>query len=186
MVRESESVQCAHGYWLEQDSCPGCDAATERPHPADPVVVRVLSTGRLGKRCRECGESSRAPQHTAARSARRTRPARNTAQQGARFEREVIAYLEELGYDCIRSAASKGAVDIVAVPPDVSSPPPMLFVQCKLSDPVISPAERTALLGLSVRGDALPIVAWRVDGRPWFRMLTGPGPKEWTEFLPAS
>lgn len=184
MVRESERVQCAHGCWLEQDTCSGCDAATDRPHPADPVVVRVLATGRLGKRCRECGESSRAPQHTAARSARRTRPARNTAQQGARFEREVIAYLEELGYGCIRSAASKGAVDIVAVPPHEGVP--MLFVQCKLTDPVITPAERVALLGLSVRGDALPIVSWRVDGRPRFRMLTGPGPKEWANFLPAS
>lgn len=125
----------------------------------------------------------------------------NTAQQGARFERACIAYLEKRGYDCIRSAASKGAVDIVAVGPGEPVNPnsllredtdsgPLLFIQCKLSNPVIPPAERVAVLGLALRAGALPIVSWwaRPEGerkmRPNFRILTGPGPKEWVPWEP--
>lgn len=121
--------------------------------------------------------------------------ARNTARQGAQFERRTIAYLEERGYDCIRSAASKGAVDIVAVGPTAYRIkmwdwPSLMFVQCKLSNPVIPPAERVALLGLALRAGALPVVAWwdRPEGeprkRPNFRVLTGPGPKEWAPWEP--
>lgn len=127
--------------------------------------------------------------------------ARNTAQQGARFERQCIEYLEKHGYDCIRSAASKGAVDIVAVGPHKPANPgsllsedteggPLVFVQCKLSHPVIPPAERVALQGLALRAGALPVVSWwQVDEntrrkRPHYRVLTGPGPKEWLPWEP--
>lgn len=119
----------------------------------------------------------------------------NWARQGARFENEVIAHLESLGYDCIRSAASKGTVDIVAVHDerygiyvkDDEEYTSVLFVQCKRSKPVIPPAERTALLGLCLRAGALPIVAWRPDSTgPEYRILTGPGPKEWESFDPAA
>lgn len=116
----------------------------------------------------------------------------NWAQQGARFEREVRAHLESLGYDCLRSAGSKGTVDLVAVPPqcpDDSWPirQPVLFLQMKRSNPVLPPAERTALLGLCLRAGALPIVAWRPDSSgPEYRILTGPGPKDWESFNPAA
>lgn len=114
----------------------------------------------------------------------------NWAQQGARFEREVIAHLESLGYDCIRSAASKGAVDLVAISqglPEADGVGARLFVQCKRSKPVIAPAERTALLGLCLRAGAIPIVAWRPDSNgPQYRVLTGPGPKDWSEFDPSA
>lgn len=126
----------------------------------------------------------------------------NTSAQGAALERLVINILtEEHGYDCIRSAASKGAVDVVAVHPSEACPcpcdtrlagGPLLFIQCKLSDPLISPAERRALLDLSLRADAVPIVAWRPPGKrkgtlsttPAYRELTGPGPKEWRLWTP--
>jgi len=130
--------------------------------------------------------------------------ARNTASQGAAFENATIHYLEGcdcqfrlatpkhvawrgFGYDCVRSAASKGAVDIVAVPPVNGT---VLFVQCKLTNPQIPPAERVALLGLALRAGALPITATlQVDKhtrrkRPHFRLLTGPGPKDWTQWEP--
>lgn len=117
----------------------------------------------------------------------------NWAQQGARFEREVIAHLESLGYDCIRSAASKGAVDLVAVvghewePVDEDDFTNLLFVQCKRSNPLATPAERTALLSLCLRAAALPVVAWRPDSNgPQYRILNGPGPKEWSEFDPSA
>ena len=38
----------------------------------------------------------------------------STARVGADYEREVIAMLESHGYECIRSAASKGQWDIHA------------------------------------------------------------------------
>lgn len=113
----------------------------------------------------------------------------NWAQQGARFEREVRAHLESLGYDCMRSAGSKGVVDLVAVPgsDEAVGGASVLFLQMKRSNPVLPPAERTALLGLCLRAGALPIVAWRPDSTgPEYRMLTGPGPKEWELFNPAA
>lgn len=140
------------------------------------------------------------------------RRARNTAAQGARFENDVIHYLSgcvcELsatpshvgwsgfGYDCIRSAASKGAVDIVAVPPLTPLPGiganlvEVLFIQCKVSNHQIPPAERLAVQNLALRAGALPIVAWRGKdpetgrSRPLFKLLTGPGPKDWVPWNP--
>lgn len=117
--------------------------------------------------------------------------ARNTAQQGAAFERRTIADLESHGYTCIRSAASKGAVDIVAVArsKDVE-PEPMVFVQCKLSNPQISPAERVALNDLALRGGAVPVVAWWTKSETTglkavhYRRLTGDGPKDWVPWAP--
>lgn len=47
-------VLCAHGYVLMQDSCPGCDAEREEPHPADPVKVVPSWTVRVHTRCRRC------------------------------------------------------------------------------------------------------------------------------------
>lgn len=124
----------------------------------------------------------------------------NTARQGAAFERRVIHDLEPHGYDCIRSAASKGAVDIVAVAGRVNcgcgcgvmdgTLGPLLFIQCKLSDPQISPRERLALLDLSLRAGALPVVChWAKSATTGlmavhYRVLTGPGPKEWEHWTP--
>lgn len=145
--------------------------------------------------------------------------ARNTAAQGASFENAVIHYLEGcdcesrlstpkhvgwrgFGYQCIRSAASKGAVDIVAVGPQLwrtvwENPHeilvpggPLLFIQCKLSNPQLPPSEREAIFDLSLRASAAPLAAWwQMDKnnrrkRPHFRLLTGPGPKEWLPWEP--
>lgn len=121
--------------------------------------------------------------------------ARNTAQQGAAFERRAIADLESHGYTCIRSAASKGAVDIVAVgrPDDDQiwdGQGVLLFVQCKLSNPQISPAERVALNDLALRAGAVPVVAWWAKSETTglkavhYRRLTGDGPKDWVLWAP--
>lgn len=179
---EAIGVLCNHGYVLEQETCPGCYQGKETPHGADLVVVALRGSARLGKRCRLCGGTARDPQHVTVRSKRKTRPAKNTAQQGARFEREVMAELEGHGYTCMRSAASKGAVDIVAVPDRPVLP--VLWIQCKLSDPVIPPAERRSVLDIAHRANGMPLVAYRVDGRTEFRELTGPGPAEWKYWFP--
>ena len=120
----------------------------------------------------------------------------NTARQGAAFERRIIADLKQHGYDCIRSAASKGAVDIVAVGPVIPHSDhawvrlPVLFVQAKLSKPLISPAERLAVQDLALRANALPLVSWWAEDeitglkRVHYRQLTGPGAKDWAHWAP--
>lgn len=140
--------------------------------------------------------------------------ARNTTRQGAGFELDVMHYLmgcrcEEthaqpkhigwrgFGYDAGRSSGSRGKVDVWGVPPeplvenfDWSDPAPMVFIQCKITNPLIPPADRIALINLARRGGALPIVAyklkdWRTQRRrPHFRRLTGPGPDEWLPWEP--
>lgn len=188
---ESERVLCLHGYVLEQDTCPGCDAAQERPHPAELVAVRLLATRRIGKRCRECGGGPRDAAHVTARG-KRARRAVNTARQGAQFEREVMADLESHGYIAMRSAASKGAVDVVAWPPlnareypGLTVTRPLVLIQCKLSDPVIPPAERRAVLEIKARSaEAVAVVSHRVDGTIHYRELLGEGPKDWRYWFP--
>lgn len=140
----------------------------------------------------------------------------NTAQQGADFERAVIHHLEGCqsrpepckntqhagwlgyGYDCIRSAASKGKADIVAVGPlrtyGLGEEPDAqrLIIQCKRTNPMISPAERAGILDLALRTGGLAIVAhWAPNEdsihrrmKIHYRRLTGPGPKEWAPWAP--
>lgn len=54
-------VPCDHGYFLLHDSCPGCDAAEETPHEADPVSVYSPWAKTEVRRCRKCGMS---PSHS--------------------------------------------------------------------------------------------------------------------------
>lgn len=137
--------------------------------------------------------------------------ARNTTRQGAGFELDVMHYLggcdcetthqrprhvgwTGFGYECLRSSGSRGKVDVVAVGSvdtmDPWSRPNLLFVQCKITNPVIPPAERVALRELALRAGAAPVVAHRAKDldtglvRPHFRILTGPGPKEWEPWAP--
>lgn len=136
--------------------------------------------------------------------------ARNTAQQGAAFERRVIHDLSGspdgthpgYGYDCVRSAASKGKIDIVAIGPEFEQElwenphtllvkgGPMLFIQCKLTDPQIGPTARMELMDLALRAGAIAIVAhWAADEttglkRVHYRQLTGPGPADWAPWAP--
>lgn len=130
--------------------------------------------------------------------------ARNTAQQGAAFERRVVHDLSGspdgthpgYGYDCVRSAASKGKIDIVAFGPlrtyECGATPDaiQLHIQCKLTDPQIGPTARMDLMDLALRAGALAIVAhWAKDPatglkRVHYRVLTGPGPKDWRPWAP--
>ena len=105
----------------------------------------------------------------------------NTAQQGARLEREVRQLFDDRGFLTARCAGSQGSVkfDVFACHPDGRS----YVIQCKLSNPLISPAERTAMVTVANVIYAAPLVAYRSrEGRRSFirfRELTGPGPKEW-------
>lgn len=101
----------------------------------------------------------------------------NTAQQGARLEREVRALFDQRGFLTARCAGSKGSVkfDVFACHPAGGA----YVVQCKLSDPMISPAERVGMITTANVIYAVPLVAYRDKGKIRFRELTGPGPKEW-------
>lgn len=105
--------------------------------------------------------------------------ARNTAEQGARLERRVRAELEEIGYVTLRSAGSKGKVDVVAFGYDE-----VLVVQCKWTNPQISPAERQGLLEVELLSGAIPLVASNDRGKTVWRRLLGPGPKDWMSWHP--
>jgi Holliday junction resolvase len=63
-------------------------------------------------------------------------------ERGANFERRVKRWLEGQGYFCVRSAGSKGPVDLVAVGPYET-----VLVQCKKGGRM-SPEERNELLRL--------------------------------------
>lgn len=125
------------------------------------------------------------------------RRARNTNRQGANFELQVMHDLAGspdgthpgYGYSALRSSGSRGAVDVVAVGPDEGHDnwlwtDSLVFIQCKISNPVIAPYEREAVIGMAKRAGAVPVVAYKVDGRIEYRRLTGPGPKDWTYWFP--
>lgn len=98
--------------------------------------------------------------------------------RGAAFERVVKADLENDGYLVLRSAGSNGVVDLMAVKPG-----DILMIQAKLSG-TISPLERANLLRTASWVGALPIVAYKHRGtaRPFYRWLTGTGPKDYVDW----
>lgn len=178
-------MTCLHGYGMA-DSCPGCAAAEEQRHTFTPVTF-MGARNRMITRCRECGQGSLAVAHKPPRKARR---AKNTTRQGANFELQVMADLEPHGYTSLRSSGSRGAVDVIAVasrdwwPATSDDCSNLLFIQCKIGNPLIPPDERLAVRDLAARAGALPVVAHRVDGTVHYRRLTGQGPKEWRYWFP--
>lgn len=111
-----------------------------------------------------------------------TRRAKNTNRQGAAFELRIMADLARHGYVAHRSSGSHGAVDVVAVG-DTST----LWIQAKISQQTIPPAERAAVLALVDRVglSATPMSAYRVPGGVGYRVLTGPGPKDFLPWEPS-
>lgn len=113
----------------------------------------------------------------------------NHYQAGRRVEQEVSDHLGERGYDVIRSAASKGAADLVAIHDGE-----ILFIQVKKTEKTaVTPAERRQLIRLAdrVSGAAYALVAYKVEyendrrrSRIRYRQLLGPGPREWVWWVP--
>lgn len=101
---------------------------------------------------------------------------------GADLERAAKKTLEDNGYYVIRSAGSKGAVDLAALKPGE-----LVFVQCK-TDGRIGPAERIVFRNLCLAQRAACLVArWHKEGRAArvvaFAELTSMGPaghRPWT------
>ena len=74
---------------------------------------------------------------------------------GATFERRVKKQLEDAGYFVVRSAGSKGQLDLVAFGDGRT-----LFIQCKRAR--LTSGEWAALAALADRLGAIPILADRV------------------------
>lgn len=114
----------------------------------------------------------------------------NQGRRGSRAENQVADELGAMGYDVVRSAASKGAADLVAVHDGE-----ILFVQVKLLAPgktytQPSPAERRELVRIARRANGFPVVAIRVPGagsrpaRTDWNLLTGTGPEDRQSWIP--
>ena len=102
---------------------------------------------------------------------------------GADLERAAKKLLEDNGYYVVRSAGSKGAVDLAAFKRGE-----VVFVQCK-ADGYLSPGERAAFRGLCVRLGAVCVIGWwertgpRGGRSPAFIELTSADPagfRSWT------
>lgn len=96
---------------------------------------------------------------------------------GRRVEYAVIDDLKLNGYDTIRGASSKGLADVVAIKAGQ-----VLLVNVKRTT-MPGPAERADLLRVAshLPGVGVPLVALKpLRTRLQYRLLTGPGPKDWT------
>lgn len=87
------------------------------------------------------------------------------AQRGTAHENRAKARLERDGYFVVRSAGSKGAVDLIAVKAGQ-----ILMIQCKLDD-YMGPKEWNRLLDIAQKAGGIPLLyggrgrVWRLAGR---------------------
>lgn len=91
---------------------------------------------------------------------------RRSREKGARFEREALAYLKELGFSCMRSRQFRvgGADD-----PDIMASIPMgptLKIECKSRKDLPSKAHSDALQqATDTKGPGIPIVMIKRPGK---------------------
>lgn len=113
------------------------------------------------------------------------RPRVVSSRVGRGFDNEVATYLSNRGYHCVKSAGSKGVIDVAAFP--VIKGKKILLIQCKAGKGRITVREWSALLILAERSGAcsLPLAALRVESQPVFYQLLGPLiPRTRSENLP--
>lgn len=115
----------------------------------------------------------------------------NQSARGRRSENNVRDELGTYGYDVIRSAASKGSADLIAIGDGFAVLVQVKLVQHGASFQMPSPAERQQLLRMARRlGNAFPVAACHAQGsggKPAvtaYRLLTGPGPKDYRGWAP--
>jgi len=82
--------------------------------------------------------------------------------RGADFERTLKKFLEDLGYYVVRSAGSKGKVDLVAF-----NLAQTWFIQCKLTGKITA-AETKALKSLAKKHGAIGFVATPDNYKEYF------------------
>lgn len=115
----------------------------------------------------------------------------NHAARGRQAENRVRDELGGYGYDVLRSAGSKGAADLIAIGDGFAVLVQVKRVEHGRGFQMPGPAEREQLLRIASRlGNAYAVAACHVQGsgsRPAvtaYRILTGPGPKDWTSWAP--
>ena len=107
-------------------------------------------------------------------------------QRGVIIERRAQAELEALGYLVIRSAGSKGPVDLVAIPTGTLvalGDSEIRVIQCKRTSGRVGSGSRAALRELAMlrlpANTSAELWQW-CDGRGWARWLvSGPIPADW-------
>jgi Holliday junction resolvase len=107
---------------------------------------------------------------TARAQGRGGEPVPTNYERGRALEYDARAKLTADGYFVIRSAGSKGVVDLCAI-----KLPQVLFVQCKRQKRGFGSSEWNALYEAAAESGALAILAERDPGKPirWWQ-LTGP------------
>lgn len=107
----------------------------------------------------------------------------STASRGRRYEWLVRDDLRAQGYEVLRMAGSKGALDLFAVKPGEA-----LFVQVKGMAGGLGPAAWNRLYDLAQMIEAIPLLAEVLPRKPiaYYRLLTrkvGPGRQPYEPFL---
>jgi Holliday junction resolvase len=98
---------------------------------------------------------------------------------GYTFEREVMKYLSERGWECVRSAGSHGITDIIANRSESTDGKfdrcYFILIQCKRHGE-LRPGEWNALWEMSRRWLAVPVLAQRGENGRGLELweLTGP------------
>ncbi len=93
---------------------------------------------------------------------------------GRRFEYRVQNYLRKLGYYVIRSYASKGMLDLIAIPPaaKVGFYNQTLGIQAKANG-YVKPTERESLESCKDKWQMTILIAWSEKHKLKFRTLNG-------------
>ena len=80
--------------------------------------------------------------------------------KGAKFERDVIKFLEKNGNYCIRSAGSKGIVDVIAMK-KYCGVTFVYLIQCKYGNTTMSKKDRKKLVDLAHSLDFHPLIIYK-------------------------
>lgn len=78
--------------------------------------------------------------------------------KGAKFENDVIRHLEKKGMYCIRSAGSKGIVDVIAIR-RYRETTIVHMIQCKYGNATMSKNDKKELIELANKFGFLPLYA---------------------------
>lgn len=80
--------------------------------------------------------------------------------KGAKFERDVIKYLEKKGMYCIRSAGSKGIADIIAFKRYMNKTF-VYLIQCKFGNASMSKKDKELLMNVAYKHGFIPLYIHR-------------------------
>ena len=80
--------------------------------------------------------------------------------KGAKFENDVIKFLEKKGMYCIRSAGSKGIVDVIAMK-RYCNETFVYLIQCKYGSASMSKKDQKKLIDLATELGFIPVYIFR-------------------------